>query len=105
MYAADLGFDDTLPRALQHPGNVWSLHGYHECLTILGRHAEAAIIAPQLRIAAAVADVPIQASCFCRLSVTGTDSGTGEHPDGCPDSASAPVHDSCCGPTSDPSGR
>jgi tetratricopeptide (TPR) repeat protein len=105
VYAADLGFDDTLPRALQHPGNVWSLHGYHECLTILGRHAEAAIIAPQLRIAAAVADVPIRASCFCRLSVTGTDSGTDEHPDGGPDSASAPVHDSCCRPTTDPSGR
>jgi hypothetical protein len=68
VYTADLGIDDTLPRALQHPGNVWSLHGLHECLTRLGRDAEARLVAHQLRLAAAVADVPIQASCFCRLS-------------------------------------
>ena len=68
IYAADLGIDDTLPRALQHPGNVWSLHGLHECLTRLDRPAEARLIAQQLRIAAAVADVTIVASCFCRLS-------------------------------------
>lgn len=37
VYRADLGLDDTLPRALQRPGNVWSLHGYHECLGLLGR--------------------------------------------------------------------
>ena len=37
VYAADLGLDDSLPRALRHPNNVWSLHGYHECLTRLGR--------------------------------------------------------------------
>jgi hypothetical protein len=49
---------------------VWSLHGLHECLTRLGRTAEARLVAHQLRIAAAVADVPIQASCFCRLSVS-----------------------------------
>ena len=30
VYAADLGLDATLGRACQHPGNVWSLHGYHE---------------------------------------------------------------------------
>lgn len=68
VYTADLGIDDSLPRALQHPGNVWSLHGLHECLTRLGRTTEARLVAHQLRIAAAVADVPIQASCFCRLS-------------------------------------
>lgn len=28
-YAADLGFDDSLPRARQHPNNVWALHGSH----------------------------------------------------------------------------
>ena len=38
VYRADLGLDDTLPRPCQHPGNVWSLHGYHECLTRLGKH-------------------------------------------------------------------
>ena len=68
VYAADLGLDDSLPRAQQHPGNVWSLHGYHECLRRLGRDAEAAIIGAQLKLAVAVADVPIVASCACRLS-------------------------------------
>ncbi|MHB9755943.1 hypothetical protein ACYBSK_16340 [Streptomyces sp. BYX5S] len=67
VYAADLGLDETLPRPLRHPNNVWALHGYHECLLRLGRDAEARIIAPQLRTALAVADVPIRASCFCRL--------------------------------------
>jgi tetratricopeptide (TPR) repeat protein len=66
VYSADLGMDDTLPRALQHPNNVWSLHGYHECLTRLGRWAEARIIQQQLKLAAATADVPIRSSCFCR---------------------------------------
>ena len=37
VYAADLGLDPTLSRPCQHPGNVWSLHGYHECLQRLGR--------------------------------------------------------------------
>jgi tetratricopeptide (TPR) repeat protein len=68
VYAADLGLDGTLPRALQHPNNVWALHGYHECLVALGREAEAAIIGRQLALATAYADVPIKASCFCRLS-------------------------------------
>jgi tetratricopeptide (TPR) repeat protein len=70
VYRADLGLDDTLPRALQHPGNVWSLHGYHECLGLLGRTEEARIIQQQLTLASAVADVSINASCFCRLSAS-----------------------------------
>lgn len=69
VYCADLGLDSTLSRALQHPNNVWSLHGYYECLTRLGREAEARILEPQLRIALAIADVAVEASCFCRLSV------------------------------------
>ncbi len=67
VYRADLGFDDTLPRACQHPGNVWSLHGFHECLVRLGRLGEAAIIEQQLKLTAALADVPVESSCFCRL--------------------------------------
>jgi tetratricopeptide (TPR) repeat protein len=67
VYAADLGLDPTLSRACQHPGNVWSLHGYHECLQRLGRTAEAAIVGQQLALARARADVPITASCACRL--------------------------------------
>jgi tetratricopeptide (TPR) repeat protein len=67
VYRADLGLDDTLARACQHPNNVWSLHGYHECLTRLGKHEQARIIGQQLAIASAYADVPIRASCYCRL--------------------------------------
>ncbi len=67
VYRADLGLDDTLARACQHPGNVWSLHGYHECLTRLGKREAAGIIGQQLKIAAAYADVPIGSSCYCRL--------------------------------------
>lgn len=79
VYAADLGFDDELPRALQHQGNVWSLHGYHECLTRLGRSGEASIVAQQLALAAAVADVHVRASCFCRLTAdeSNRDGGAG----------------------------
>ncbi|KAJ4298320.1 hypothetical protein N0V88_003345 [Collariella sp. IMI 366227] len=66
VYVADLGFDNTLPRAQQHRNNVWALHGLHECLTRLGRENEARMIRPQLQIALAVADVPVKASCFCR---------------------------------------
>ena len=58
VYRADLGYDDTLSRACRHPDNVWSLHGYHECLERLGRHAEAAIVRQKLQIAMARTDVP-----------------------------------------------
>ncbi|KAI4774936.1 TPR domain protein [Aureobasidium sp. EXF-3400] len=66
VFKADLGFDDTLPRALQHPNNVWSLHGYHECLVKLGKVEEAGKIETQLAKAVAKADVLIKSSCFCR---------------------------------------
>ena len=49
VYRADLGLDGTLSRACQHPENVWSLHGFHECLMRLGKHAEAGIIKPAAR--------------------------------------------------------
>ncbi|KAJ9643165.1 hypothetical protein H2204_002060 [Knufia peltigerae] len=70
VYATDLGFDDdddTLPRPQRHPNNVWSLHGYYECLVKLGRLAEARILRPQLMYHVALADVEIRSSCFCRL--------------------------------------
>ncbi|KAI9935089.1 hypothetical protein ASPWEDRAFT_54105 [Aspergillus wentii DTO 134E9] len=66
VYSADLGMDDTLPRSLQHPNNVWALHGYHECLLRLDRKAEAQIVNQQLKLAMATADVPVKSSCFCR---------------------------------------
>jgi hypothetical protein len=68
VYRADLGLDGTLGRAFQHPENVWSLHGYHECLTRLGKHELAAMIKQRLDLSSARADVPIQSSCYCRLS-------------------------------------
>lgn len=70
VYAADLGLDDTLRRSCQHPKNVWSLHGYHESLRRLGRDKQADTIAEELDAARARADVPILASCACRLDVT-----------------------------------
>ncbi|KAI5194514.1 hypothetical protein AUEXF2481DRAFT_9585 [Aureobasidium subglaciale EXF-2481] len=66
IFKADLGFDNTLPRALQHPNNVWSLHGYNECLVRLGQAHEASKVETQLAAAVARADVPIKSSCFCR---------------------------------------
>lgn len=67
VYRADLGLDDTLSRAVQHPDNVWSLHGYHECLTILGHTEQANIIKQRLDLANARTDVPVESSCFCKL--------------------------------------
>lgn len=70
VYRGDLGFDDSLPRALQHPDNVWSLHGLHECLTILGKRSEAEMVKLRLDLAMARTDVQIKASCYCRLGAT-----------------------------------
>ena len=67
VYRADLGLDPTLSRACQHPDNVWSLAGYHECLQRLGRAEEAGLIKQRLDLANARADAPVQSSCFCRL--------------------------------------
>ena len=66
VYRADLGLDATLSRACQHPGNVWSLHGLHECLTRRNETVEAAHIKLQLDKALARAEVEIRASCYCR---------------------------------------
>ncbi|MDG4647381.1 hypothetical protein P6F26_02905 [Roseibacterium sp. SDUM158017] len=66
VYRADLGLDETLARPCQHPRNVWSLHGLHECLVRRGERTEAHHIARQLEQATARATVPIRASCCCR---------------------------------------
>ena len=66
VYRADLGLDATLARACQHPRNVWSLHGLHECLVRRGEAAEARHVKLLLDPALARATVPIRASCFCR---------------------------------------
>ena len=70
VYRADLGLDGKLARAYQHPDNVWSLHGFHECLTRLGKVDEAQMIGQRLGLALARTDVPVRSSCYCRLSPT-----------------------------------
>jgi tetratricopeptide (TPR) repeat protein len=75
VYRADLGLDDTLSRACQHPANVWSLSGYHECLMRLGKSEVARLVKQQLEIAGAHADVPVLSSCFCRTAAAECCSG------------------------------
>jgi tetratricopeptide (TPR) repeat protein len=66
VYRADLGLDKTLSRACQHPNNLWSLHGLHECLTRRGEAVESVLIKQQLDQALARAEVTVNASCYCR---------------------------------------
>lgn len=66
VYREDLGHDPKLSRPCRHPNNVWSLRGYHECLTRSGRVEEAAAISQMLAIALGRSDVEIKASCYCR---------------------------------------
>ncbi|MEM6483324.1 MAG: hypothetical protein AAF681_15880, partial [Pseudomonadota bacterium] len=67
VYREDLGLDPTLPRAVQNPDNVWSLHGYHECLLHLGRTDETRFIKQRLDLAKGRTDTPVKSSCFCKL--------------------------------------
>ena len=66
IYRSDLGLDGKLSRACQHPDNLWSLHGLHECLIRRNEKVEAVLIGQRLDLAVARAEVPIKASCFCR---------------------------------------
>ncbi|CAK3890610.1 TPR domain [Lecanosticta acicola] len=70
VYEADLGLNDTLPRALRHPNNIWALHGLHECVKRSHRDEEAEKIRPMLEDCQAKADVPISSSCFCRTEMS-----------------------------------
>ena len=65
-YEDDLGVGNRLPRCVQHPDNIWALHGYHECLNRLGRVDEAAAIKPRLDELVQNADIEIKSSCCCR---------------------------------------
>lgn len=71
VYRADLGLDGdedgnqgTLPRALQHRGNVWALQGLKECLERLGE--DSGDVKRLLDEKKAKADVSVDSSCFCR---------------------------------------
>jgi tetratricopeptide (TPR) repeat protein len=66
IYRADLGLDDTLPRAVQHPRNVWSLHGLDECLGARGETVERPHVQALLAQALARSEVPVRSSCYCR---------------------------------------
>lgn len=67
VYRDDLGLSGRLPRSARHPDNVWSLHGLVECLHRAGKHAEHHALQQRLDLARARADIPIEASCFCRF--------------------------------------
>lgn len=93
VYSSDLGLDGKLPRARVHPNNVWSLHGLYECLVRLGRDKEAAFIRLQRETAIGSADVPIEVSCFCRLTHFEREASKGE----CCSGSKATITDNCCG--------
>ena len=66
IYRCDLGLDDTLPRAVQHPRNVWALHGLDECLGARGETVERPHVQALLAQALARSEVAIRSSCYCR---------------------------------------
>ena len=67
VYREDLGLGGKLSRATIHPDNVWSLRGLNDCLERRGpaETAEGRLIRQRLDLAAARADGPVNASCFC----------------------------------------
>ena len=67
VYRDDLGLSDTLLSTSQHQDNLWSLHGLVECLESQDRHDEAKLMRARLNLAKARADVPVNASCACRM--------------------------------------
>ena len=66
VYRADLGIDKNLARPLQHPNNVWGLHGYLECLQRTDQIIEAKGIQESLNSALALSGEIITSSCYCR---------------------------------------
>ncbi len=66
VYRADLGLDKKLGRPLQHPNNVWSLHGYLECLQRTGQHGKSKEVQKTLNSALARTGQKITSSCYCR---------------------------------------
>ena len=66
VYRADLGIDEILARPLQHPNNVWSLHGYLECLERTNQLNKAKGIQRSLKDALTLSGEAITSSCYCR---------------------------------------
>lgn len=65
VFRQDLGLVPGLPRACQHPDNVWALRGLYDCLAAQGKTAETAHIKLRLDLAEARADMPVKAACGC----------------------------------------
>jgi len=68
-YQDDLGIDNTLPRSLQHRGNIWALHGYVECLKRKDQTEAIDDFQQKLDKAMSHADISIDSSCCCRKNV------------------------------------
>ncbi|OGM49859.1 tetratricopeptide repeat domain protein [Aspergillus bombycis] len=83
LFKEDLGLAKDFPRRRAKLNNVWGLHGLHECLTRLGKTDELLFIQPAHDIAVATADVPVTASCYCRLSAVGMSECCSEKPKCC----------------------
>ncbi|MCP4769176.1 MAG: hypothetical protein GY875_23320 [Gammaproteobacteria bacterium] len=67
VYMDDLGLTDVLVTTSQHHDNLWSLHGLVECLEREGETGQAKLARARLNRAKARADVPVNASCACRM--------------------------------------
>ena len=65
VFRQDLGLAPGLPRACQHPDNVWALRGLYDCLAAQGKAQDAAHLKLRLDLAEARADRPIKAACGC----------------------------------------
>ncbi|NNK16876.1 MAG: hypothetical protein HKP51_08235, partial [Sulfitobacter sp.] len=65
VFREDLGLAPGLPRACQHPDNVWALRGLYDCLIAQDKTGDAAHIKLRLDLAEARADRPIKAACGC----------------------------------------
>ena len=73
VFRQDLGLAPGLPRACQHPDNVWALRGLFDCLNAQGKSEETAHIKLRLDLADARADRPVRAACGCaQIAMGGT---------------------------------
>lgn len=66
VYRDDLGMSGKVQRCMQHPDNVWALHGLVECLSRRQETVELPALQARLAAALALADVAITSSCLCR---------------------------------------
>jgi tetratricopeptide (TPR) repeat protein len=69
VYRDDLGLGGAVQRCIQHPNDVWALHGLVECLKLRSEIEELPALQASLARALAKTDVPISSSCLCRTSV------------------------------------